>query len=195
MFISPEVSSDFVILGRHCHSTVNPGGGQPAFNHPEAPLTDIGIVQARILGDQLRTDYGISIADVEVGVSELYRTRETALRAGCPEDNIHSYSEWNEVAFKLGQDMDPEELRMIVNGQLPPPKKVRIAARAAMEAATWEPVIVSSGMVIAGVCMERKMDMSQFRRPVPECGELRRVPDWRCRRIGARTIIDMSRVA
>jgi len=114
------------------------------FGKEGAPLNDAGILTAKKLHDKLKT-LGIDPADAKVAVSELLRTRQTALAAGFPKPNLVVNALLNEV-----NTGNPEATNVLVSqGKLP--AKAIEAAQAIIDNPPKERVWVTHGLVLGAL--------------------------------------------
>lgn len=127
----------------------------------------MGIGQARQMGTVLERDYGIDVSETPVAVSELRRSQETAFFAGFKR--LVVYTSLNEIDHGLNL---PDLRAMLDAGQLP--AMANEGAAAILEDPPVEPVWITHGLVIAGLCAVTGID--QGSRLIPRFCEIRELP-------------------
>lgn len=161
------------VIGRHglaeCNRQPN-GECGPAFNHRNAPLIPEGCVQAQKMGLTSRTEFGIDPAVTRVAVSTMWRSIESALKAGFDPDNIRIYPCLDEPDAGLPYQVLREEY---LNQRRFPPNSLE-AADAVLENPPPEEFWMIHGVLASAICARRD-DSGRFKNFVPECGELRQV--------------------
>ncbi|UFS98265.1 phosphoglycerate mutase family protein [Nocardia huaxiensis] len=158
-----------VLLVRHGLSEANNRHnlGTPAFGAADARLMEFGRQQAALMGQTLRQEHGIDCAAIEVAVSGMARTRETALAAGFV--TMTEYPALNEV----DQTSDRQTVRRMIDE-----RRLSVTALAAAEAVLADPpretIWITHGLLIAALC--RLTGVPETDRFIPRFCEIRRLP-------------------
>jgi hypothetical protein len=163
-----------VWLIRHTESTVNTKPatrkqpGKLALENRRAHLTEDGRRDARKLGLQLPSKYGIYPARTPAAVSRFTRARETAKLLGFT--TAKPYAELNEI----NPPLEPDELRAII-GRGDIPVEALEAGRAILRKPLKEDVWIGHALVIAGICAASRRVLIQQPRDIalPYQGEVR----------------------
>jgi len=117
---------------------------RPLFGKEGAPLVEEGREQAQMLGEMLR-EKSIATTTLPVAVSELIRTRQTAMEAGFPEEHLQTSSLLNEI-----HTADPHKtVEMIGRGELP--QEALVAAKKLLSNPPQETIWFTHGLVIAAL--------------------------------------------
>jgi hypothetical protein len=109
--------------------------GSPAFANPNASLMPKGVEQAMPLGELLVMQFGINVADEDVGVSEMLRSQETAIFGG-----FHKFTIYPELNEEKG-GLSDENIQIVLATKSPPEATIK-AARAIIENPPPEKVLI-----------------------------------------------------
>ncbi len=157
-----------VLVVRHGLSEANNRNnlGNLAFASKDAPLMAKGRIQARSLGERLRTKHFAGIDSI-VATSELLRTKETANFAGFVA--THPYESLNEVEHGV----DLAALREMLDRKVLPIPAIE-AAEALLNNPPTEDIWFTHGLVIAG--LSQVLGIAQDERFIPKFCEVRELP-------------------
>ncbi|MEV6768734.1 phosphoglycerate mutase family protein [Nocardia sp. NPDC051030] len=156
-----------VLVVRHGLSEANNRAnvGTAAFGAADAPLMVLGHQQARAVGVRLRDRYGLA-PDIEVAVSTMLRTQQTARSAGFIRQTVHPALD--EVRLtdlaETRRAIDAEEL----------PEAARAAAARVLERPPAQRVWFTHGLLIAALCAA--LDLPSASRFIPRFCEIRELP-------------------
>jgi broad specificity phosphatase PhoE len=156
-------------VARHGFSAANnrDNFGTPAFGNPDAPLEELGREQARLMGYQLKNEFGINLRSTAVAVSSLRRSQETAQEAGFHKLRI--YSQLDEIEHGLSYEELGEALQTAS-----PPQTAFDAVDLMINDPPPEGVWVTHALRIATLC--RVQNVYQDARFLPKFGEIRSIP-------------------
>lgn len=144
--------------------------GTMAFGAKDAPLMEeLALPQMRKCAHELRTKYKLNPAHVEAATSELLRTQQTAEGIGF-KIRKPPYALLNEVEHGIEGSVLKQ---MLKDKQLP--SAALAAARAILADPPSEKVLVTHGLVIAGLChiLEIQHEFEYF---IPKFCEIRVLP-------------------
>ncbi|MDL2341963.1 MAG: histidine phosphatase family protein [Patescibacteria group bacterium] len=155
-----------VLVIRHALSEANNRNniGTLAFASMEAALMELGVRQAEALGAKLTAEYSVDPATTTIAVSNLRRTQETAQKAGFKI--VNRYAVLNEVSHGITLP----HLRGLLDQNFLPVEALT-AAEDILAAPPTEPIWITHGLVIAGLC--NVLNIHQEKKLIPKFCEIR----------------------